>query len=262
MTFDNISVQILNQKGLRLSAEIYKPTIRGKLPFVILLHGFTGYKEEINLVDIAKRLAEKGIASLRFTQSGFGDSDGTLASDYRFSNYRDDAEAIFRYIFELSYVDITRIGVYGHSIGGKLAVLFCADHIDIRSLCLVSVPVSFVGTMYGLLQKEWEKTGYFEKISGRDGKIVKVPYTYFTDAESSKHDVLQAAHRIKHAQALVIAGKADREVPWQETKKLYEALQCQKHLLVVDALVHKYKSDLSLMKQIHSSVINFFVKHL
>ena len=163
MTFDNISVQILNQKGLRLSAEIYKPTIRGKLPFVILLHGFTGYKEEINLVDIAKRLAEKGIASLRFTQSGFGDSDGTLASDYRFSNYRDDAEAIFRYIFELSYVDITRIGVYGHSIGGKLAVLFCADHIDIRSLCLVSVPVSFVGTMYGLLQKEWEKTGYFEK---------------------------------------------------------------------------------------------------
>ena len=59
-------------------------------------------------------------------------------------------------------------------------------------------------------KKNGRKPDILKKISGRDGKIVKVPYTYFTDAESSKHDVLQAAHRIKHAQALVIAGKADR----------------------------------------------------
>lgn len=262
MKYSVRSVFIPNSKGLKLDTEIYRPDVTDRLPVVLLLHGFTGYKEDAGLVDIAKRLAEQGIISVRFTTSGFGDSEGTLEKDYRFSNYRTDADAVYEYISKLSYVDMNRLGVYGHSMGGKLAVLLSYDHADIKALCIASAPVEFSGTRYGEIEDEWKKKRYFEKISGRDGKTTRVPYEYRVDADLPRHDVLEAARFVANPHALVIAGKCDDEVPWRETEKIYQALHCPKEWVLLEGVGHQYKRDKKLLRVVHDPIVRFFNTYL
>lgn len=196
MTYDRISLKIANDRSLNLATEMYKPETNGKLPLVLLFHGFTGYKEEENLVDIADKLAQNGFVAVRFTASGFGDSDGTLTDDYRFSRYVQDAEAVYSYVRALPYIDVSRIGVVGHSMGGKLVILFCADHSEIRAGVVISSPVQFPAKGNEHMRESWERVGFYEKVSGRDGKTIRVPYAYYLDIQHPSFDVLSAAERV------------------------------------------------------------------
>lgn len=262
MMYKTITLTVPNARNLALATEIYKPNTQGKLPVVFILHGFTGYKEGADLVDLADRLAKRGIVAVRFTSSGFGDSGGTLQDDYRFSNYREDADYIFRHVQTLPYIDTTRQGVFGHSMGGKLAVLFCRDHREITALCVASAPVTFFGTAYGALHDDWKKKGYFEKVSGRDGKTIRVPFAYVADVDDRKHDVLEAARGITDATALVVAGDSDTEVHWQETEKIFDALACPKEFNKLSGVPHKYGHEPRLIPVVNAPIADFFVKNL
>lgn len=262
MTYQTITLTIPNANNLALATEIYMPNAVGKLPVVFILHGFTGYKEGADLVDLADRLASLGIVAVRFTSSGFGDSGGTLKDDYRFSNYRKDADVIYGYVQALPYIDTSHQGVYGHSMGGKLAVLFCRDHSEVKVLCVASAPVTFFGTAYGALHDEWKAKGYFEKVSGRDGKTIRVPFAYVEDVDDRKHDVLEAARGITGARALVVVGDSDMEVPWQETEKIYSALECPKEFIKLPGVPHKYGHEPRLISVVNVPITDFFVKNL
>lgn len=261
MKYQKIALRIPNKNGLALATELYKPEQGGRLPVVFVFHGFTGYKESADLVDLSARLAERGIVTVRFTASGFGDSEGSLEHDYLFSNYRSDAGCIYAYVSGLSYVDMSRVGVHGHSMGGKLAVLFGNDHIGIKALSVVSAPVNFSGTQYGDMEEAWKKQGYFEKVSGRDGKTIRIPYAYRIDADAVKHDILAAAKRLVVQHALVIAGQRDTEVPWQETKKIFHALGCPKEFVLMDELSHKYANNPEMLLKVNQRISDVFVAY-
>lgn len=262
MKYQKIALRIPNKNGLALATELYKPEQEGKFPIVFIFHGFTGYKEGADLVDLSARLAKRGIVTVRFTASGFGDSEGSLEHDYLFSNYRSDAERVYAYVSGFSYVDMSRVGVHGHSMGGKLAVLFGNDHAGVKALSIVSAPVNFFGTQYGDMEEAWKKQGYFEKVSSRDGKTIRIPYAYRIDADAVKHDVLAAAKRLVVPHALVLAGQRDTEVPWQETKKIFQALGCSKEFVLMDKLSHKYANDPEMMPKVNQRISDFFVTHL
>lgn len=262
MTYTIIKTKVTNAKGLALACEIYKPDGAGKFASVLIFHGFTGYKEENNLVDIAHNLAIQGIVSVRFTTSGFGDSEGSLIDDYRFGNYRADAESVYTYIQSLDYVDPTRIGVCGHSMGGKLAILFCADNPEVRAVCIISAPVHLLSTSYGTGLEMWKRLGYYEKQSGRDGRRIRIPYAYIEEAEDSVHDVLLAASRVTSPQALVVAGDADTTVLWNATKEIFDTLHCPKEWLLIKNMDHWYKKNEAFLSAVHGPVVSFFQKIL
>lgn len=107
-------------RGLTLRGMLHVPDQRpGKVPFVILFHGFCDDRNEINFVhtELSRRLCERGIASVRFDFAGSGDSDGRF-EDMTVSSEVEDGLAILDYVKSLDFVDQSRIAIHGLSMGG------------------------------------------------------------------------------------------------------------------------------------------------
>ena len=87
---------------------------------VILMHGIFASEDILPMPTIAKKLAQAGVASIRFDFGGHWDSEGEMQ---RMTIEKEiaDAMAIWQYAKSLPYV--TRIGLLGHSQGGVVAAM-------------------------------------------------------------------------------------------------------------------------------------------
>jgi|GEM_PF-2852341 len=61
--------KVKNIKGLNLTTVVHSPNKESKYPAIILLHGFKGYKEEENIIQLATDSAENGFVAIRFDAS-------------------------------------------------------------------------------------------------------------------------------------------------------------------------------------------------
>lgn len=108
-------------------------------PVVILFHGFTGdlgAEPDSLFGQIAGRLVQEGIASVRFDFNGHGKSGGAF-SDMNVLNELEDAIAILEYVRSLPFV--TEISVLGHSQGGVVGGMLAGCYPDVvRKLVLLA----------------------------------------------------------------------------------------------------------------------------
>ena len=90
------------------------------MPVAILMHGFTGNKDEHLWQLLADSLATRGIATVRFDFNGHGHSEGRF-EDMTVPNEIVDAEKIVAYVAQQPWADTSRIALVGHSQGGVVA---------------------------------------------------------------------------------------------------------------------------------------------
>lgn len=93
-------------------------TTQDHCPMVILMHGIFSSKDYGPMPQLAKGLAEAGIASIRFDFNGHGKSDGRK-QDMTIEKEIADAKAVWDYVRSLPYVN--EVGLLGHSQGGVIA---------------------------------------------------------------------------------------------------------------------------------------------
>ncbi|GIV80905.1 MAG: hypothetical protein KatS3mg051_0259 [Anaerolineae bacterium] len=114
-----------------IAAIVNQPAGEGPLPAVLMLHGFASHKDEVG--DMYKRLAaalaEQGIASLRLDFRGWGESAGGMENS-TVQGMVEDTEVGYNYLTSLDFVDDSRIGVIGFSLGGRIAIVSAAQHPD------------------------------------------------------------------------------------------------------------------------------------
>jgi hypothetical protein len=97
-------------------------------PAVLLLHGFTGSRNELEIPAVkegifaraARMWADKGIASLRIDFLGNGDSEGKF-EDMTLDGQVDQALAALDFLAAGGEVDKDRLAVVGWSMGGAVA---------------------------------------------------------------------------------------------------------------------------------------------
>ena len=87
-------------------------------PMVILMHGIFSSKDYGPMPQLAKGLAQAGIASIRFDFDGHGKSEGRK-QDMTIEKEIADAKAVWNYVQGLPY--ISEVGLLGHSQGGVIA---------------------------------------------------------------------------------------------------------------------------------------------
>lgn len=132
------AVEILSG-NLTLRGMLHIPDgIEGKVPIVCIFHGFTGNKMEPHFifVKMSRLLESRGIASVRFDFGGSGESDGDFI-DMTLSKELEEAKDILNYAKSLDFVDVSKIGVLGLSMGGAVASMLAGEcKEDVQSLCL------------------------------------------------------------------------------------------------------------------------------
>lgn len=124
-------------QGQKIFGILHLPEKEKPVPAVIILHGFASHKIGTNrsYIQMADALAEVGIATLRFDFRGAGDSEGDI-SEMTLSGFVADARLAFEHISEDYRIDEKRIGLFGSSLGGAIAVLTASQLQKIKALVL------------------------------------------------------------------------------------------------------------------------------
>lgn len=108
-----------------------------KVPGVALLHGYGSFRDDITgFLELAKLLAEEGIASVRFDFRGCGVS-GESGYIHPHNESIEDACAALSYLDGRPEVDPNRLAVVGMSVGGGIAVQVAG--LDERVRCAVAL---------------------------------------------------------------------------------------------------------------------------
>ncbi|MDT1064569.1 alpha/beta hydrolase [Paracoccus sp. CPCC 101403] len=143
----------------RIAGILNRPDGIENPPIVLMLHGFTGSKNEFTVAGtetglftlMAEELAKAGIASLRIDFAGSGESSGTWEQT-TFSGQIADAVDAFDYLQIMPGVDAHRIGILGYSQGGLVGAHLAAARPETRAAVLwapVANPMATYATIMG-----------------------------------------------------------------------------------------------------------------
>lgn len=141
-------------RGVRLAGTLRVPDDAGSpVPGVLLCQGLSGVRHLV-LPEVAGGLASHGFASLRFDYSGYGDSEGERGWIDPGARVGDASHSL-ELLAADPEVDATRIGAYGHSYGGPVAIALAARDPRVRAAVSVSGPGNGADLLRSL-RSSWE----------------------------------------------------------------------------------------------------------
>jgi uncharacterized protein len=145
-----VPVQFFAVDGKRIAATLTLPATPGgqRSPAVLLCQGLSGVKTLV-LPAIAAALATAGFASLAFDYRGYGESEGDRGWIFPQARVEDALQA-FAYLAQRPEIDPDRLGCYGLSLGGPVALSVAALDKRVRSVVSVSGPASGEAVMRSL----------------------------------------------------------------------------------------------------------------
>ncbi|KAA1183071.1 alpha/beta fold hydrolase [Rhizobium tropici] len=149
-----------NVDGQKIVGTLVLPDNAKKPPVVLMLHGFTGTRDEWKSEFVPEGLfgraapvfAKNGIATLRIDFRGSGDSDGKF-EDMTVESEVKDALAALDYLSSSPDVSNKNISVMGMSLGGAVSTAVAGrSTIPVKSLVLwnpgINLPAAFT-TIFG-----------------------------------------------------------------------------------------------------------------
>jgi len=192
----------------RLTVASVRALKKGGLERVVLyLHG-NGSNVGAN-VEHANRFHRLGLSVFAIDYRGYGKSQGDFPSE---SQVYEDAQLAWDYLVKQRGVNPNQIYIYGHSLGGAIAIDLAVRHPEAARLIVegsftsTRAMVDFQKGLFWLFPIDWLLTQRFDSLS--------------------KVDRLQMP-------VLFIHGTADNVVPVEMSKKLFDAAPEPKQLYIV-----------------------------
>ncbi|MDY6807131.1 MAG: alpha/beta fold hydrolase [Cyanobacteriota bacterium] len=187
----------------------------GEAGVVLYLHGSKGnmaaQEKSWNLDRVAK-LYSLGFSVLTIDYRGYGRSDGPFPTEAR---VYEDAETAWSYLVGEKQVPPGKILVYGHSLGGAIAIHLCQQHPEGAGLVVES------------------------SLSGMKDAAKQRSYNIFP-LDLLLHQEFDSINKIKSLEmpVLFIHGTSDRSVPVEMSQKLFEATSARKQLVLIPDAGH------------------------
>lgn len=245
----------VENNGLVLRGILHRPLSKGKIPMVIMYHGFTGYKHEIHFMfaKASRLLEKKGIASVRFDFAGSGESDGEF-KDMTFSSELSDALKIFDDIKNLEFVDKNRIYILGISMGGAIASVVASKRSEqVKKLCMWA-PAGRLNFALRNYVKLLKREMVFDSRGCIDINANVVSKALFDELETT--DIYDLAKEYKK-DVLILQGSDDEVVALDSAHKYLDLYGDKAKLHIVKNANHTFDSEAWEVETI-SKTINFF----
>lgn len=209
---------------------VHPPATAGKRPSVILCHGFKGFMEWGFFPHLAELLCSRGFCTFRFNFSGSGMKPGDdLVSDSEafrkatFSKDLSELRAVIQAVGQIApeRADTERIGIVGHSRGGGIALLAAASEVAVVRTLVTWAAVSTFDRLTPGERNQWRTSGEIPVINGRTGQKLAMGVEVLDDLEEHATDLdLEAAASLRSAPWLIVHGRNDETVPFEEAERL------------------------------------------
>jgi pimeloyl-ACP methyl ester carboxylesterase len=202
------------------------------LPFVLVLHGFKGFMDWGFYPELARRLAASGLAVVRFNFSGSGHGPRPLEcteSQAFFENTPsrelDDVERVRAWLDGggVPEIDARRGALFGHSLGGAVALVHAARRADTLALVGWASCATF-RRFAPEVETLWRRQGYVDIPNMRTKEIHRLGLGWLDDVERNARalDVLAACQSLR-TPSLFVHGSEDEAVPLSEGEALFHS---------------------------------------
>lgn len=245
-------VQTKNADGETLiGVESLPDQSKGTYPSVILVHGFAYYKEEDGIfVDLAKHLAEVGIASYRFDFSGCGESEGDY-SITTLSKLRDDLGSIMKFVESRPTVDSNRLGIVAQSFGTAVTIALSPK---IKSLIMTGSILNGKEVIKKLFGEGYNPNGI--SIRERSDKNIEIKADFWKDFEN--YNLRQSVEQMNYP-LLLIHGSEDDRVPLSEMETIFNLKSEPKKKVIIEGAGHDLKPK---RDDVYNLVVGWFKETL
>ena len=189
-SYETHSFFLENDRGSYIYGEIVVPKTEESYPLVFIAHGFKGTRNSGGAKELSERLASSGIAAVRIDFNGY--EDVSLKSErtnrYTLTDMQNDGVKTIDYIIENYNIDTDKIGIYGRSMGGRVAMMMANENIgnyDFKAMALIAPAGNSDAMIYYMGgQDKWDE---MKDIALADGYCPKqgleLTYDWFTDFE-------------------------------------------------------------------------------
>lgn len=232
----------------------------GPVPAVLFMHGFTGNRIEPFRVFVltARRLAARGIASLRIDCRCSGDSEGNF-EDMTITGEVKDAQTALAWLRTHKEVDSDRLGLLGFSMGGMVSALLLNQDPGLRAVTLWSPVGEPRRQLANRAYPEWKDDLTAEgHVTTEAWKLGPA----FVE-EMSRLDPLEAI-RANRAPVLLIHGDQDESVDVQSSHRYQAALQgsgCRVEKVIIPGADHTY-TTVAWQECLQSTTVEWFSHEL
>lgn len=272
------SFNIKTKEGNPIEAEIFylnNPT--NSLPVLIIVHGFTGFKNWGFLPFLAKKLAHNNFAVITFNFSHDGISKNRDWVDYPelFENNTisleiHDLDILITSIRNglvlpesiQSLLDLDKFLLIGQSLGGAISLIYTAKFGNIDKL----VMLGSIGTLFRYTKRqmnEWKKRGFLEFNNSRTGQTLRISYKYIEDLYANDYRLEKYLSQIK-IPVLYLHGSEDYTVPLSEIKELI--IKSENPLIILKVIEntghtfgieHPFSHPTKALREVIKNIINF-----
>ncbi|MEY8761624.1 alpha/beta hydrolase family protein [Chryseobacterium tongliaoense] len=242
------NIIISNPETRDFLADAFYPETENKLPLVIFVHGYKGYKDWGAWDLMGEKLAEAGFFFVKFNFShngttlddpkNFGDLQAFGNNNY--SKELSDLGAVIEYFIKDSKVDDQKIILIGHSRGGGISIIKTFEDERINGL----ITLASVDTLDRFPQKDnlenWRNAGVYYVLNGRTQQEMPHYYQFYQDFEQNEHrfDVERTTEMAK-AHVLIIHGTNDESVEVKNAEHLH-ILNPNSELFLIENANHTF----------------------
>lgn len=227
------SFSLSRSEGHPLEGLVNRSSLPGPRPTIVICHGFKGFMEWGFFPSLAELLADRGFTVVRFNFTGSGMQPGdevvTDTEGFAHATFSQDLSDLIDLLSSLGdtvgpgLVDANRVGLFGHSRGGGVALLAAAQPewvAQIHALVTWSAVSTFdrLGDAEKLL---WRQRGRIPLVNARTGQELELDRSVLDDLEQHREDLdLLAAAERRQAPWLLVHGDTDETVPIGEARLL------------------------------------------
>jgi dipeptidyl aminopeptidase/acylaminoacyl peptidase len=206
-------------EGHQLVAVLRCPAGEGPYPTVILLSGLDSAKEELRATE--ETFLARGLATVSVDGPGQGEAEYDLPIR---GDWAAVGQAVADAVAALPEVDGDRLAVWGVSLGGYYSARVAAALGDrLRACVALAGPYDF-GACWTGLPELTRRTFQVRSGAADDGEAARIAGTLSLAGHAARITV----------PLLVVFGRQDRLIPWQQARRLVEEVTAEVEFRLLD----------------------------